>query len=125
MRKPYRIVVGYDGSESAGRALERAVGLTGYGSRLRIVYVADGPDGVERGRTMLSEVEQRLARGHIPGETAGRIGDPADELIEAVREENADLLVVGDGATEVPGATLGSVSTALIQRAPCDVLVAR
>ena len=125
MRRPYRIVVGYDGSESAGRALDRAVGLTGYGSLLRVVYVADSPDGIERGRTMLSEVEERLARGHVLGETAGRVGDPANELIEAVREEDADLLVVGDGDGTVPGENLGSVSTTLLQLAPCDVLVAR
>jgi len=37
--QPRRIVVGFDGSDAAWRALDVAAGLTGYGSTLAVVSV--------------------------------------------------------------------------------------
>jgi nucleotide-binding universal stress UspA family protein len=51
--------------------------------------------------------------------------DPVDELIAAAREHNADLIVIGGGKTRLERALHGSVSSSLIRRAPCDVLVTR
>ncbi|MEX2646247.1 MAG: universal stress protein, partial [Gaiellaceae bacterium] len=61
-----RIVVGYDGSEPAQRALDRAAELAGYGTTVTVVSVAPSvytqglqpvadPDDAERARSLLAE----------------------------------------------------------------------
>src|SRR5918999_2507809 len=52
-------------------------------------------------------------------------GDPADALIEAADAEDAEFIVVGSrGLHELGNAVLGSVSCALMRKAPCPVVVA-
>lgn len=54
------------------------------------------------------------------------IGHPASAIVECARAIEADLIVVGTrGHGRVASALLGSVSAAVIDRAPCPVLVAR
>ncbi len=54
------------------------------------------------------------------------IGHPASAIVECARAVEADLIVVGTrGHGRVASALLGSVSAAVIDRAPCPVLVAR
>jgi nucleotide-binding universal stress UspA family protein len=125
MNRPYRIVVGFDGSDSARRALDRAVSLAGYGSRLRVVYVAADAASGARGEQLLGEVERKLSERRVYGEAVQRVGNPAEQLIAAAVEEHADLLVVGDDRGALERSAPGSVSSALVQRAPCDLLLAR
>jgi nucleotide-binding universal stress UspA family protein len=120
-----KIVVGYDGTEAAGRALDRAAELAGYGSILTVVSVAHAPGDLDHSRQLLLEASDRLLLHHTFCTIDERVDDPADELIAAVQERDADLLVVGNGKTRIERALHGSVSTRLIHRAPCDVLVAR
>ena len=57
-------------------------------------------------------------------ETQAAVGDPAAVLIEAARESDAELLIVGRrGGDFVARTLLGSVSQRVVQYAPCDVLV--
>ncbi len=52
-------------------------------------------------------------------------GDPAEALIEAAEDEDAEFIVVGSrGLHELGDAVLGSVSCALMRTAPCPVVVA-
>ena len=120
-----RIVVGYDGSESAGRALDRAAGLAGYGSTVTVVSVAREPADLDRSRRLLLEASDRLLLRRTFCTLDERVGDAAEELIAAVDERDADLLIVGNGKDALQRFLLGSVSTTLVHRAPCDVLVAR
>jgi nucleotide-binding universal stress UspA family protein len=51
-------------------------------------------------------------------------GDPADVLLDAARLHDADLLVVGSvGLVGAQRLVLGSVASAVLHHAPCDVLV--
>jgi nucleotide-binding universal stress UspA family protein len=113
-----RIVVGYDGSDVSRRALDAAADLVGYGSSLAVVHVrrAGGPEGatVDRAR------EQLLHR-QIPARYLEPCGQPATEIIEAARGFDADLVVVG--RRNALRRVLGSVSAAVVRRAPCDVLI--
>jgi nucleotide-binding universal stress UspA family protein len=53
-------------------------------------------------------------------------GNPADVLVEEAEESGADLIVVGTrGLNAARRLVLGSVSTNVVQHAPCDVLVVR
>ena len=104
-----RVVVGYDGSEPAKRALERAAALAEH--RTDIVVVAVVEPCPRSGVTIpanLDLVEARL-RHHDFDEARALLserglsvktlqlqGDPARALVEAARE--ADLTIVGPAA---------------------------
>jgi nucleotide-binding universal stress UspA family protein len=106
--QPRRIVVGFDGSAAAKRALETAADLTGYGSTLTVVTVANaaGADGAA-----LAEARDSLLRRHVTATYVQAVGDPAEELAAAAREREADLVVVGRNGA------------AVLAAASCDVLV--
>jgi nucleotide-binding universal stress UspA family protein len=54
------------------------------------------------------------------------LGEPASALVQAVRDEGADLLVVGShGRTGLTKLLLGSVSAHAVGHAPCSVLVVK
>lgn len=130
------IVVGYDGSESARRGVDR---VRGWGlRRSALVLVAVTPTMTSAGlgeeladSSFDSDSVLREARGLLEaGGDAGPVelrtasGDPALVLVRTVREVDADLLVVGRrGRDFVSRALLGSVAERVIRDAPCDVLV--
>ena len=120
--QPRRIIVGFDGTEGAQRALESAVHLMGYGSTLTVVTVA--PDGGNGGRDVLANAREFLLGRLVTATYVERFGQPAEELVGAAGELGADLVVVGrrggkDGVRNEPG----SVSADVVRFAPCDVLV--
>src|SRR5579862_688145 len=106
MASPRKIVVGYDGSD------------------LTIVSVAHDKDGLEKTRALLEEASDHILRLRTFARLSERVGDPVDELRAAATETHADLLVVGNGKTRFERALHGSVSTSVVHRAVCDVLVA-
>jgi nucleotide-binding universal stress UspA family protein len=118
-----RVLVGYDGSESARRALEAAAALVGYGSTLTVASVA--PIGGDS-QNALSDARERLLRLHVSARYLHLAGDAADELVDAVQVLAADLIVLGgrsqNGHLELG---LGPVSGDVVVRAPCDVLVVK
>jgi nucleotide-binding universal stress UspA family protein len=132
-----RIVVGYDGSDSAKRALQRVVDFAGNADRILVVAAAESHarTGIAKGSHLdPSEVEQRLGdleeaqqffseRG-IEAEVVEGQGDPGAVIVEAAKD--ADLVVVGSrGLNPIERLLLGSVSSKVVHRAPCDVLVVR
>lgn len=132
------IIVGYDGSEHARRALARAAGLAKDGASIAVVSVGRllvsdvrtgdllDPREEEEHERLLVEGREILAREGIPASTVAPHGDPAEALIEAARETDADLIVVGTrGRGRIARSLLGSVSTSVVHGAPCDVLVVR
>lgn len=116
------ILVGYDGSEAARRALDAAADLVGYGSALSVVSVATRPE--DRARKLLSEARSLLLRRHVTARYIEPVGEPAEMLMETARELDADLIVVGRrDQNPFRRIVLGSVSAKVVHRAPCDVLV--
>lgn len=119
-----RIVVGFDGSEPAWRALEAAAELVGYGSTLAVVAVVE--EGTGDARAALADARERLLRRQVAATYVQRVGEPARELVEAARELEADLVVVGSSTGAPPGGSVpGSVGGEVVRSAPCDVLVVR
>lgn len=58
--------------------------------------------------------------------TVAGIGDPADAIVDEAGDWGADLIVLGTrGLGGAQRLLLGSVSTKVLHRAPCDVLVVR
>jgi nucleotide-binding universal stress UspA family protein len=132
------IVVGYDGSDGAKRALDRAVELSQNETALELVAVARlstpvkgavsavDPIHAEECARALQDAKALLkARGISAKLVQGR-GDPARVIALEAENTGADLVVVGTHGHGVVGrALLGSVSTGVLHHATCDVLVVR
>jgi nucleotide-binding universal stress UspA family protein len=132
-----KIVVGYDASESARRALESAAAVAGDQTLLVVVSVAEpyprsgitipaNLDRVElkRRRHHLDDARTFLSERGRQVETLQLRGDPAALLVEAAAD--ADLAVVGSRRlTRLQRLVLGSVSSKVVHNAACDVLVVR
>lgn len=128
------IVVGFDGSESADRALERATTLITNGGSVVLVSAIHmlagkgsmGFDPVEKEDfdRRLGAARARLSDAGIAAETVEGIGDPARVIAEQAKQSNADLIVVGNGHKNLLERLLfGSVGGSVTHRAECDVLV--
>ena len=120
------VVVGYDGSDSARRALDRAADLVdGYGSTLAVVSVA-ARDARGQAESLIGEARERLHARQVTARYVEPVGDPAEMLVEAADDLGADLLVVGRrDHNALQRLVLGSVSSQVLRRAGCDVLVVR
>ena len=70
--------------------------------------------------------EDELRKAGFPTAVKVLPGDPREALIDTVRAENADLLVVGShGRTGISKLILGSVASHVVAHALCDVLVVK
>jgi nucleotide-binding universal stress UspA family protein len=133
------IVVGFDGSPAAERALERAAELSGANGRVLIVTasvetptagvvdepILDSPSAEERAELLERAAGTVRSLGVEPELIAADAG-PAEALVEAARADDADLIVVGSsGSGYVTRAIVGSTAENVVRRAPCDVLVVR
>lgn len=138
------ILVGYDGSENAKRALNKAVELAKESkAQLRIVVAADianhtifsgaGSDDRLRGevvqtaKNLLSDATYTAKKGGVT-DVYGSVeeGQPADMILTLSTEYKASLIVVGRrGVRGLQRFLMGSVSSAVINNATCDVLVVK
>jgi nucleotide-binding universal stress UspA family protein len=132
------IVVGYDQTDAAKRALDRAVELAqAFGSKLIVTSVApllapvgrgmggvDPVDSPDLHRAELEHVRVQLEGTGLDVELQPAVGEPADTIVELAEERKADLIVVGTREPGVLERLLGqSVSQAVSRRAHCDVLI--
>jgi nucleotide-binding universal stress UspA family protein len=122
--RPKRVLVGFDGSDVSRRALDAAAGLMSYGSSLAVACVTS--EDSHTANFVLSEARERLLDRQLPATYLPLLGDPAERLIDAARDVDADLVVVGSRSHNgTVRQVLGSVSDDVVRRAPCDVLVVR
>ena len=141
------VVVGTDGSESSLRAVARAGALAGATGATLVVACAYLPvDADERETARAQDVlredayqvvgshpaedtvrtaqERAAAAGAKNVKTVAVEGSPVEALLDVVRREKADLLVVGNrGLAGIKGRLLGSVPADATRRSECDVLV--
>lgn len=141
------IVVGTDGSETAGEAVRKAAQLARTcdpPARLHVVtaykpieamYVA--PDVVPSG--LAGMIDPRAEAQSVVDEAATKVraegvevevylwpGDAASAILEVAGTTKADLIVVGNrGMTGMARFLLGSVPNKVAHHAPCDVLIVR
>jgi nucleotide-binding universal stress UspA family protein len=127
-----RILVGYDGSEAAKRALGVAARLAGdYGHVLvanvspALQFGLPNPVWIDEQEPLLDEASAILREaGVAQPETMSPLGDAVDGLVAAAKEADVDLLVVGTHGRGAAGRFIaGSVSVGVARKAPCDVLV--
>jgi len=138
-----RILLAYDGSESGQKALLDCQEIAQWGqSDLFLVAVMPSPAtfiGAEGGvydagaeerdrqqyQGILDEGLRRLAEAGHKANGEVLTGDAVDEIAKCAKRTGADLIVVGHRHLEGWAARWwrGSVSKALIEHAPCNVLV--
>jgi nucleotide-binding universal stress UspA family protein len=132
------IVVGYDGSEAATRALDRTGDLAAaFASTVVVTSISPVMTGAAHGggstdpthppeeqRALLDKAQATLAARGVTADAQLGMGDPADAIVQLADERDADLIVVG---TREPGffeRLLGhSVSESVQRHAHCDVMI--
>jgi nucleotide-binding universal stress UspA family protein len=134
-----RILLAYDGSEGAKRALEQAAELDkSDGRSVTVVSVAETvnlgragshivpeDEDSERKRELAEAVELLSDRG-VKVRAVERKGEAAAMIIDEAKKEDTELIVIGTrGLNAAERVVLGSVSTDVVHRAPCNVLVVR
>jgi nucleotide-binding universal stress UspA family protein len=139
------IVVGTDGSETAELAVRHAGQLAmDHAARLVVVTAYEPhddalvkqtegvPDDIRWALTDRVQAEELAVHGRkiaadlgLKGIVAQAIpGSPPDVLLEAAKDFDADVIVVGSkGLTGLPVARLGSVASLVSHHAPCDVFI--
>lgn len=143
---PYAtIVVGTDGSATAELAVRHAGRLAADNEARLVIVTAYEPRGDELVRregqapedirwalTDRVQAEERALHGKkltdelaLSGVVTQAIeGSPADVLLNAAVDFDADVIVVGSkGLTSAARFVLGSVASAVSHHAPCDVLI--
>ena len=145
----HRLLVGYDGSDAAGAASAFALWLAGKtGAQATLLHVspelgdAAHATHAAAAEALLAAAEQRLEEGMTWRRRLDDLaayaaegaavecdvvrGAPAATLLEEARSRAADLLLVGSvGVGMLRAAFLGSVSSQVVDHAPCPVLVFR
>ena len=133
-----KILVAYDGSEEAGRAVDWAGNLAREldGSKVSVISIAptleaapriadavDPTSNLERHRTQAEEARARLAKAGVTAELIVRAGNPAEEILNAV-EDAFDVVVIGHrGISSARRFLMGSVSERVVRHASRPVLV--
>jgi nucleotide-binding universal stress UspA family protein len=123
IRKPRRerILLAYDGTASARRALHRAAMIHRDGDEVAVIHVLDhgeDDDGhLEEARRLLTE------RG-IDATAITATGNPARSICVAAERDGYDTIVVGRRNMGDRGLMLlGSVAARVVSGAVCDVVV--
>jgi nucleotide-binding universal stress UspA family protein len=141
------IVVGTDGSQTAGEAVRQAIDLArAVGGRIHIVSAYEpvprarlreeaqqAPPDVQWSINPREDVDgtlrdasEQAAELGVEAEVYARQGDPADAILDVAEEQRADLIVVGNkGMTGAKRFLLGSVPNKVSHHAPCSVLIIR
>ncbi len=139
-----RIVVAYDGSDHAIKALNTAIELAkAFNSKLDVVEVVDTAALLGMGFAPIpsdviaqiyskaqNDVEQAKKKAQEAGvkDVTSQVleGDPATSIIEYASKNGADLIVMGSrGLSTFKRLVLGSVSSKVVQESRIPVLVVK
>jgi nucleotide-binding universal stress UspA family protein len=138
----HRVLVAYDGSEGARRALAAAVDLAraegaelvGASIESHLPHYGATVGEVEEEhrfeqaavRRWLSEANAYASERGVQMRNEPRVGHPAQSLVELAQEIDADLIVIGhSGHSGVWGRFLGTTAEKVSRHAGCSVLVVR
>jgi nucleotide-binding universal stress UspA family protein len=132
-----KIVLGYDESDTAKRALERAAQLAkAFDSELIVASVAPVMTNIGRSAGPVDPTdppaahveELKHAQAYLEGEGVHAdylpgLGQPADTLAQLANDRDADLIVVGHHHSGISRLLGQSVSDSVAHRVHCDVLL--
>lgn len=141
-----KILAATDGSEAAIRGIQYASYLASkLGCKVTLLHVVESSSSPlsiavkgeesrrkfeeelwEAGRSIIRLSQKHLADAGIAVNYEVLEGRPADVICNYAKEQNFDLIIVGNrGQGKVSKLLLGSVSNEVVQSAPCPVLIIR
>ena len=133
-----RILIAVDGSEVSQRALARVARFVKAEAEVALVTVARpvyrdppytgyaDPKDEEEQRKVLFAARDVLDRAGIAATGLAPVGDPADEILKAAKQFEAELIVMGACSLgTVARLVFGSVSTKVMHESGCDVLIVK
>ncbi|MFD9480606.1 MULTISPECIES: universal stress protein [Streptomyces] len=130
------VVLGYDESPGAERALEVALEVaTAFGEPLVLVYGAAAPGATgeesrahreavrQAGRSALAHAVEEADAAGVPSTVEVADEKPAQALLDAAARHRARVIIVGSwGDSPMRGALLGSTPHKLLHLSPIPVL---
>jgi nucleotide-binding universal stress UspA family protein len=133
-----RILIAYDGSESARRALEYRERVE-TDDEVAVISVVpkliEGPpteaytdpaSPPKEVRKLLEEAVAILGEAGVAAESILVIGNPAAEILDHAETRGIELIVIGRaGRHGIKRFLMGTVSDRVVEHARCDVLVVR
>ncbi len=121
------ILIATDGSRYSDAASMQSIGIAKrLGSSLFAVSVAHSDAELQETRDNVNRVKELAGREGIKVETLTPTGRPYEAIVDAARQMNADLIVVGShGRTGIERLLMGSVTERVIGHADCAVLVVK
>ena len=133
-----RILVGYDGSAQAEKAVDAAISLAESLDATVLVFAVARPpepatsveleavldDAREHYEQGLQGVQQK-AQGHdVKLETDIAVGHPAEQIIHRAQTDKIDLVILGRrGKSMFEKLIMGSISARVLRYAHCPVMV--
>jgi len=136
-----KILVAYDGSERGRSILEWTARLARAeaDNEVTVISVAaaleaapaiadavDPSSSIERHRTQLADAGAMLTAADVRAETVLKVGNPAEEIINASDDGEYDLVLIGStGAHGAMRFLMGSVSDRVVRHASRPVMVVR
>ena len=119
---PRRVLVGTDGSDTATRAVDKAIDLAKALDGQLTVLTVNGD--ATAGRQALDAAAARAEAAGVPCETALRTGDPAEAIVS--EGADADIVVLGSqGMTGAGRFLLGSVPNKVSHHGTADLLIVK
>lgn len=136
------ILVAHDGSAQADKALKKAADMAAM-TKSTIVVLSVVPDlcmmeisdddcksmykiMTDESEKKLSVLKEDLSKKGVQMETSVLFGNAADIIINTCADKKVDMVVVGShGRHGAKKFLLGSVSSKVVEHAPCDVLVVK
>src|SRR5512132_4060724 len=126
------LLLAYDGSPTAKRALQHAARLVGRGGELAVINVIPTQSVSSRLETVtederdhqartLREANDLLVHRGIEPALIEAVGDPATEILDAAEKRNAELIVIGRSDRRRLGHA--PLDSRLVRSAEADVLV--
>lgn len=137
-----RILVTHDGSKASDKALKKAVEIGAkFESSITVLsvipdlYLTELSDAdrqrllqimTEETQNSLEKIRASLTGKSVDAKIILRQGDPAEKILETAKKMKVDLIVTGShGRHGAKKFLLGSISSRIVDYAPCPVLVVK
>lgn len=122
-----KMLVPYDGSDHAKKALHQAIALAKCcdGAEIFVATILNSPSpsGDTPDQVDMEEVE-KLIPEEIPHRILFEMGEPVPMLLYLAGEIDTDLIIMGSrGRGTLKSLFMGSVSSGILKNAKCPVLI--
>jgi len=138
-----KILVAFDGSEQAYKAFDFALDMTSLcpnaAPEIIVISVAQPPEPIDivemdavidsatqHYEELFKGLQDKAKERNIEIKTEVVVGHPADQIVRYAKENNADIILVGQkGKSKIETWLLGSVSKRVATYAPCTVTIVK